>query len=171
MGPLHTFLFAFLSVILFSSCSPRTVDRDEEDGFRPSVQYTSYKELESLFAELQKSYPELAKVYSIGKSVQGRRLLVLQITKDVGLVHETRPAFKYVGNMHGDESVGRELVIDLAKYLLAEYGKDERVTKLVDNTEIHLMPSLNPDGFESSEVSERNVFFLFKEKNTCLSKT
>lgn len=158
MGSFHTFLFAILSVILINNCSPRTVDREDEDVFRSSQKYTSSKELEKLFEQLQKSYPELAKVYSIGKSVQGRSLLVLQITKDVGLSHETRPAVKYVANMHGDEAVGRELVIDLAKYLLTEYGKDERVTKLVDNTDIHLMPSLNPDGFDNSEVSYKLSF-------------
>lgn len=105
-----------------------------------------------LFNKLESSYPELAKVYSIGKSVEGRLLLVIQITQGVKDVHPERPAFKYVANMHGDESVGRELLIYLAQYLLANYGKHDRVTKLVNSTDIHLMPSLNPDGFELSKV-------------------
>merc|ERR1719295_94375 len=52
--------------------------------------------------------------------------------------------------MHGNEAVGRELMIGLAKYLLMNYGKDPRVTSLVDNTDIWLMPSMNPDGYEHS---------------------
>ena len=40
-----------------------------------------------------------------------------------------KPMFKWVANMHGNEVVGRELVINMAKYLLTNYGKDERVTK------------------------------------------
>jgi len=56
---------------------------------------------------------------------------------------------KYVANMHGDESVGRENVLGLATYLVQNYGKDDRVTKLVDTTEIHLVASMNPDGFEN----------------------
>ncbi|KAL0868000.1 hypothetical protein ABMA27_008658 [Loxostege sticticalis] len=153
MGSLHhTCVFVLVSVILFAKeISPRTVEKDE-DLFQSNPQYTTSSDLDKLFSDLEKTYPELAKVYSIGKSVQGRKLLVLQITKDVGLRHETRPAFKYVANMHGDEAVGRELVIDLAKYLLMNYGKDDRVTKLVNNTDIHLMPSLNPDGFDGSKV-------------------
>ena len=40
-----------------------------------------------------------------------------------------KPMFKWVANMHGNEVVGREIVISMAKYLLVNYGKDERVTK------------------------------------------
>ncbi|CAH0402906.1 unnamed protein product [Chilo suppressalis] len=153
MGPCYTCIVILFSLALFiHECAPRTAEKDYEDVFSPKAQYTTYKDLVKLFYDLQKLYPELAKVYSIGKSVEGRDLLVIQITSDVGETHDTRPAFKYVANMHGDESVGRELMVYLAQYLLKSYGKDERVTKLVNYTEIHLMPSLNPDGFESSSV-------------------
>ena len=52
--------------------------------------------------------------------------------------------------MHGDETVGRQLVIYFAEFLLQNYDKDERIKKLVDSIEIYLMPSLNPDGFAVS---------------------
>ncbi len=61
-----------------------------------------------------------------------------------------KPMFKWVANMHGDEAVGRELVIQMAQYLLKNYGVDRRVTALVNSTDLWLMPSLNPDGFEAS---------------------
>ncbi|QQP35658.1 Carboxypeptidase Dlike, partial [Caligus rogercresseyi] len=54
-----------------------------------------------------------------------------------------KPLFKYVGNMHGNEVVGRQ-------YLLENYGRDERVTRLIDTTELWILPSLNPDGYETS---------------------
>ena len=60
--------------------------------------------------------------------------------------------FRYVGNMHGDETVGRQLLIYLAEYLLQNYGRNNRIRKLVDNTEIYLMPSMNPDGFANAQV-------------------
>ena len=53
--------------------------------------------------------------------------------------------------MHGNEAVGRQLVIFMAQYLLKNYGKVDRVTKLVNNTDLWLMPSLNPDGFDMAK--------------------
>ena len=59
-----------------------------------------------------------------------------------------RPMVRVMGNIHGDGSVSREMVIALARYLTYNYGRVGRVTRLLDTTEVHLVPSLNPDGFE-----------------------
>lgn len=144
-------LFFVVFTILLNSCSPKSINEDDE-SFLDSPKYTHYDDLVKLFELLAKTYPDLARGHSIGKSVEGRDLLVVQITENVGGTHSDRPAFKYVANMHGDETVGRELVLYLAQYLLANYGKNDRVTKLVNTTDIYLMPSLNPDGFEKSQV-------------------
>ena len=63
-----------------------------------------------------------------------------------------KPMVKLIGNMHGNEPVGREVLLALAKYLLENYEDNERVRDIVDNIDIHILPSLNPDGFEESVV-------------------
>ncbi|XP_049794262.1 carboxypeptidase D-like [Schistocerca nitens] len=122
----------------------------QNNDFRPYPKYDNYLDVTKKLNETVLQYPELSKFYSIGKSLQGRELWVVQLSSDVKSRTLLKPMFKYVANMHGDETVGRQLMIFLVEYLLKNYGRDERVTRLLDTTDIHIMPSMNPDGFENS---------------------
>ncbi|XP_041097154.1 carboxypeptidase D [Polyodon spathula] len=114
------------------------------------LRYYRYEELTGLLKALAQTHPHIANLSSVGQSVQGRELWVMQITKDPAAEVPGKPKLKYVGNMHGDETVSRQVLVYLIEYLLDRYGKDERITKLVDETDISIMPSMNPDGFEKS---------------------
>ena len=65
----------------------------------------------------------LASTGSIGKSVEGRDLRYIKISKKVHRRGVGEPMVKYVGNMHGDEVVGRQLIYYLANYLLTNYNR------------------------------------------------
>lgn len=147
-----------LLCLLISSVIAYTIP--ENETFLQNAHYHSTGEVQDLFAKLSKDYPDLAKVHSIGSSSEGRDLTVIEITKNVRKRSILVPMFKYVANMHGDETVGREMLIYLAEYLLYNYGKISEVTKLVDTTDIFLMPSMNPDGFENSKVINYEICLL-----------
>jgi murein tripeptide amidase MpaA len=53
--------------------------------------------------------------------------------------------FQYIANMHGDEVVGRELSLYLIYHLCDQYHQP-RIKDIVDNTDIHILPTMNPDG-------------------------
>jgi hypothetical protein len=102
------------------------------DQFR----YHNYESLVNKLKELNHEYGNITSLYSIGKSVQNRDLWVM-IISDQPLLHEAgEPEVRYVGNVHGDESVGRECLIYFIEYLCRNYRKNDYITKLVDNVRI-----------------------------------
>ena len=110
--------------------------------------------LHGILESLTATYPNITRLYSIGKSFQGKELWVLEITRHPGIHTPGIPEFKYVANMHGNEVVGRELLLLLAEHLCRNYGRDGRITRLVDTTRIHLLPSMNPDGWEAAREGD-----------------
>ncbi|MDK2972550.1 MAG: hypothetical protein PWP23_2305 [Candidatus Sumerlaeota bacterium] len=118
--------------------------------------YHSYAEMTAQLQAYAAQYPSICSLTSIGKSVQNRDLWVLTISDNPG-VPEDEPGFKYISSIHGNEIVGMEVMLDLIQRLLEGYGTDARLTTLVDETEIHILPLMNPDGWEASPASRYNA--------------
>jgi carboxypeptidase M len=113
--------------------------------------YHNYVELTSLLKSYANKFPNQTHLYSIGKSVQGRELWAMAIAHSQP--HQNvllRPEAKYVGNIHGNEVPSKEVLLHLIDYLLNNQNSDENVDYLLRNTRIHILPSMNPDGFEVS---------------------
>lgn len=121
-------------------------------------QYYNITEIAKLLYKIERQYPTLAQVHEIGESSLGQSILAIEITSNIGQNRRIlKPMFKYIANMHGDETVGLQLLLYLAQYLTSLYGVDNRVTKIVDSMDIFLMPTLNPDGYSVSNV--KSFFF------------
>lgn len=61
------------------------------------------------------------------------------------------PEFRYVAGSHGNEVLGRELLLLLMQFMCLEYlSGNQRIRHLVEETRIHLLPSVNPDGYEKA---------------------
>jgi carboxypeptidase D len=116
-----------------------------KDSGNPMLNYHTYEEMRNELILIANNHPNICHVDSIGRTVQGRGLWFMKISDNVN-AEEAEPEFKYISSMHGNEVVGKEMCMYLINYLVDNYGVLPRVTNLVDNVEIWIMPSMNPDG-------------------------
>ena len=130
------------------------IDRNKHKNI--NYQFNGYyyhfqEDIEKLFKYIINKYPHISSYETIGKSVLNRNLLMMKITNNSTFIsNKQKPSILYIANIHGDETIGRELCINLIKHLCLSYeNNDENIMYLIDNTNIFIMPSLNPDGFEN----------------------
>ncbi|NWX75991.1 CPXM2 protein, partial [Alca torda] len=73
-------------------------------------------------------------------------LILLRITTATG-----EPEFRYIAGAHGNEVLGRELILLLMQFMCQEYlAGNPRIVHLIEDTRIHLLPSVNPDGYDKA---------------------
>ncbi|XP_049486182.1 carboxypeptidase Z isoform X2 [Panthera uncia] len=109
----------------------------------------SYAQMVRVLRRTAARCAHIAKTYSIGRSFNGKELLVIEFSARPGQHELMEPEVKLIGNIHGNEVAGREMLIYLAQYLCSEYLLGSpRIQRLLNTTRIHLLPSMNPDGYE-----------------------
>ncbi|XP_016327728.1 probable carboxypeptidase X1 [Sinocyclocheilus anshuiensis] len=122
-----------------------------EEGTKDKLDFRhhNYKEMRKLMKSVNEMCPDITHIYSIGKSYMGLKLYVMEISDNPGKHELGEPEFRYVAGMHGNEVLGRELLLNLMEYICHEYKcGNQRIVHLVKETRIHLLPSMNPDGYE-----------------------
>nr|XP_015195686.1 PREDICTED: adipocyte enhancer-binding protein 1 [Lepisosteus oculatus] len=109
----------------------------------------NYKEMRQMMKVINEECPSITRIYNIGKSSQGLKIYAMEISDNPG-EHETgEPEFRYTAGLHGNEALGRELLLLLMQFMCKEYNDgNPRVRRLVEGIRIHLVPSLNPDAYE-----------------------
>ncbi|MFF5702562.1 M14 family zinc carboxypeptidase [Streptomyces sp. NPDC012794] len=123
------------------------------DGvFRP---YSGKGGLREEILRTAQENPALTKVVSIGRTVQGKDILALKVTKDARRTEDgDKPSVLYMSNQHAREWITPEMTRRLMHHTLDNYGKDERITRLVDSTELWFLLSANPDGYDHTFTSD-----------------
>ncbi|MDB4894778.1 MAG: putative carboxypeptidase, partial [Firmicutes bacterium] len=110
--------------------------------------YHRYDELVQHMRDLVGAHPGLARMYSIGKSFEGRDLWAVEITNHETGDHNDKPGYYIDGNLHAGEVTGTAAALYTIWYLLTNYGTDSEITRLVDTTSFYILPRVSPDGAE-----------------------
>lgn len=116
-------------------------------------EYYNYQKMTELLQNLQSQNPDIMKLDSYGKTYEGREIWVVKISDNVNL-DEKEPGVLFMGAHHGNEKPSYEALLFFVKYVLDNYTKEDRVRNVVDNTQIFVIPMVNPDGVEYSINSE-----------------
>ncbi|MFF2777940.1 M14 family zinc carboxypeptidase [Streptomyces sp. NPDC058052] len=103
------------------------------------------------------AHPDLTKVVSIGKTLKGQDILAVKVSKGARKAKDgSRPATLYLSNQHAREWITPEMTRRLFHHYLDNYGTDERITRIVDSTELWFVLSANPDGYDFTHADPAN---------------
>lgn len=119
--------------------------------------YNDYANMTAMLEFYATNCPAICRLFSLGKSVQGRDLWAIKITTNPDLAAD-KPKFKYISTMHANEPLGTEMCLYLVDRLTSGYtSNDARILNLVNHVEIWLLPLMNPDGREANPPQRYNA--------------
>ncbi|CAG9772666.1 unnamed protein product [Ceutorhynchus assimilis] len=125
------------------------------------------QELFHVLRDVNTKCKNITRVYALNEpSVLGVPLYLIEFTTKPGRHEVLKPEFKYIANMHGNEVLGRELLLKLADYLCEEYlNGNPQIRALIETTRIHFMPSMNPDGWQLATDTGGQDFLIGRTNN------
>jgi hypothetical protein len=111
--------------------------------------YHDHAALSKALQQLAQQHPRIIQLKSIGKSLKGRDIWMIQMSGTKGGTDPlAKQALLIVGNAEGDHVIGSEVALGMAQYLAGGYGRDGKITEALDTRTFYIVPRLNPDGAE-----------------------
>ena len=107
--------------------------------------YHSYAEMMTAVDGYVEQYPDLLKKEVIGTSHEGRDIIAVKLSAEV-TEDRDKPEVLFTHNMHAREHLTVEMALYTMEEFASGYGDDERITEMLDERELWLIPSVNPDG-------------------------
>lgn len=155
------FLCGILLLVLLAGCvkeqqKTEEILESEIERDYPSMlpdwrdgEYHDYYSTMDLLQEYRIKYPDLVNVFSIGESVLGKDIWCIRITNEIN--YEEKSACLIDGCIHGCEWEAGEACLYLAEYLLINFDTNETITCILNESEVYIIPIVNPDGRQADE--------------------
>ncbi len=132
--------------------APTTTQKEppsNERTYKVKLDFNRWHDVAELQADLrtlEKAYPKFLKYISLGKSYDGRDIAGMVVNNPDTGADTSKPAMYIEANIHGNEIQGGEICIYTIWYLMENYGKIDRITRLVNERTFYIVPTVNPDG-------------------------
>jgi hypothetical protein len=120
-----------------------------DPAFKVKLDFNRWHDTNELYADmkrLQAAFPKFLKLESIGKSHDGRDLMLMTVNNPATGPESGKAGMYVEANVHGNEIQGGEVCLYTIWYLMENYGRIEDVTRLVDERVFYIIPTVNPDG-------------------------
>jgi hypothetical protein len=120
-----------------------------ERAYKVKLDFNRWHDVAELQADLrtlEKAYPKYLKYISLGKSYDGRDIAAMIVNNPDTGPDTSKPAMYIEANIHGNEIQGGEICVYTVWYLMENYGKIDRITRLVNERAFYVVPTVNPDG-------------------------
>jgi len=116
--------------------------------------FHTYSQMLTELQDVQAAHPDIARLYDIGDSwektrgVADRDIWAMKISDNVEQEEPFECEVLYIANHHAREIITPEILLYFINYLVDNYGVDPKVTDIVNNRQLWLIPMMNPDGHE-----------------------
>jgi hypothetical protein len=114
---------------------------DTPDG--PYTGFYTWPRIVERVDQLCKDHPRILQRSSLGKTAEGREIPLLRVS---GAKDDSAPEVLLMAGIHPREQQPQICLLELLGELVEKYGKEERITELVDRRRIWIIPVLNVDG-------------------------
>ena len=107
--------------------------------------------------DIARKNPKVAKLVTLGRTLQGRDILALKVTDDAQKVRDgKRDAVLFSSTQHAREWISTEVNRRLLRWYVDRYKSgDKAVRKLLGDTELWFVLVANPDGYQYTFDHER----------------
>ena len=116
--------------------------------------FHTYDQMLTELRTIQAAHPDITKLYDIGDSWEKQRGLAdrdiwaMKISDNVEQEEKFECEVLYIALHHAREIITPEILMYFINYLVDNYGIDDKVTYIVNNRQLWLVPMMNPDGHE-----------------------
>src|SRR5512143_873017 len=142
-------LILMAAALVLTAVSNAPAQKASDPAFKVKLDFNRWHDTAELYADmarLRDAFPKFLKLESIGKTVEGRDIMVMSVNNPSTGPESGKAGMYIEANVHGNEIQGGEVCLYTIWYLMENYGRIADVTKLVDERVFYIIPTVNPDG-------------------------
>lgn len=152
----HSLLMGLvLSLVLPGSLLGQGHSLVDPNGAVDWNRYYTAGETEQILQEFNRRFPDLTELTSIGESIFGRPLWVMEVTSEATGPASDKPALYLDGGIHAGELTGSQVALYALGQLLTRFGSDAEITNLLEDYAFYIRPKFNPEGSDLALIEDQ----------------